>query len=41
MECGIFDFYNVFSRAFGEGEDGVGGVRVGDGGCRTNLSTPQ
>ena len=24
MECGIFDFYKVFSRAFGE-EDGVGG----------------
>jgi hypothetical protein len=22
MECGIFDFYKVFSRAFGEGEDG-------------------
>jgi len=21
MECGIFDFYKVFSRAFGEGED--------------------
>ena len=25
MECGIFGFYKVFSRAFGEGEDGVGG----------------
>ena len=25
MECGIFDYYKVFSRAFGEGEDGVGG----------------
>ena len=25
MECGIFDFYRVFSRAFGEGE--VGGCR--------------
>jgi len=24
MECGIFDFYKVFSRAFGEEEDGVG-----------------
>ena len=22
MECGIFDFYKVFPRAFGEGEDG-------------------
>ncbi|MBC2706173.1 MAG: hypothetical protein HF977_00340 [ANME-2 cluster archaeon] len=22
MECGIFDFYKVFSRAFGEGKDG-------------------
>jgi len=30
MECGIFDFYKVFSRAFGEEKDGVGGgVRVG------------
>jgi len=27
MECGIFDFYKVFSRAFGEGEeDGAGGI---------------
>jgi len=25
IECGIFDFYKVFSRAFGEGEDGAGG----------------
>jgi len=25
MECGIFDFYKVFSRAFGEEEDGGGG----------------
>ncbi len=25
MEFGIFDFYKVFSRAFGEEEDGVGG----------------
>ena len=24
MECGIFDFCKVFSRAFGEEEDGVG-----------------
>ena len=24
MECGIFDFYKVFSRAFGEEEGGVG-----------------
>ena len=33
MECGIFDFYKVFSRAFGEEEDGVGGElewEVGD-----------
>jgi len=28
MECGIFDFYKVFSRAFGEGKDGVEGVRM-------------
>ena len=25
IECGIFDFYKVFSRVFGEGEDGTGG----------------
>jgi len=25
MECGIFDFSKVFSRAFGEEEDGAGG----------------
>ena len=25
MEFGIFDFYKVFSKAFGEGEDGAGG----------------
>ena len=25
MECGIFDFYKVFSRAFSEEEDGAGG----------------
>jgi len=25
MEFGIFDFYKMFSRAFGEEEDGVGG----------------
>ena len=25
MEWGIFDFYKVFSRVFGEEEDGVGG----------------
>jgi len=33
MEFGIFDFYKVFSRAFGEEEDGVGGDlewKVGD-----------
>ncbi len=34
MECGIFDFYKVFSRAFGEEGNGVGGVRVEGGGCR-------
>jgi len=26
MECGIFDFYKVFSEAFGEEGDGVGGI---------------
>jgi len=25
MECGIFDFYKVFSRAFGEGGNGAAG----------------
>jgi len=25
MECWIFDFYKVFSRAFGEEEDEAGG----------------
>ena len=24
VECGIVDFYKVFSRAFGDGEDGTG-----------------
>ena len=28
MEFGIFDFYKVFSRAFGEEEDGVGGCHL-------------
>jgi len=28
MECGIFDFYKVFPRAFGEEEDGWGGLRM-------------
>jgi len=37
MECGIFDFYKVFSRAFGEEEDGLGGVRVGGMGCREDT----
>jgi hypothetical protein len=26
MEFGIFDFYKVFSKAFGEEEDGAGGL---------------
>jgi len=26
MECGIFDFYKVLLRAFGEEEDGAGGT---------------
>jgi len=26
MEFGIFDFYKVFSRAFGEEEDGAAGT---------------
>ena len=26
MEFGIFDFYKVFSKAFGEGEDSAGGL---------------
>jgi hypothetical protein len=28
MECGIFDFHKVFSRAFGEGEYVAGGVKM-------------
>jgi len=28
VECGIFDFHKVFSRAFSEGEDGAGGVKM-------------
>ena len=34
MECGIFDFYKVFSRAFGEGVMGQEGVKLGGRGCR-------
>ena len=41
MECGIFDIYKVFSRAFGEGEDGVGGIRMGGGGCCPVRATLQ
>jgi len=37
MECGIFDFYKVFSRAFGEGGMGRVGLRVEGGGCRDDL----
>ena len=33
MEFGIFDFYKVFSRAFGEGIGRQEGVRMGGGGC--------
>ena len=29
MECGIFDFYTVFSRAFGEEGNGAGGSKSG------------
>ena len=29
MECRIFDFYKVFSRDFGEEENGVGGTLNG------------
>jgi len=38
MECGIFDFYKVFSRAFGEEEDGAGGNWSGRWGVP--LTTP-
>ena len=34
MEFGIFDFYKVFSRAFGEGVMGQRGLRMEAGGCR-------
>ena len=33
MEFGIFDFYKVFSRAFGEGGMGQVGVRMEGRGC--------
>ena len=36
MECGIFDFYEVFSRAFGEEGDGAGGSSNG----RWGMSSP-
>jgi len=36
MEFGIFDFYKVFSKAFGEGEDGAGGLEW----TREYLVTP-
>ena len=38
MECGIFDFYKVFSRAFGGEEDGGGGIKVGGQRPWTNNS---
>ena len=38
MEFGIFDFYKVFSRAFGEEEDGAGGSSNGRWGM--SLITP-
>ena len=37
MECGIFDFYKVFSKAFGEGEDGAAGNWMEDGVLSTIL----
>jgi len=42
MELGIFDFYRVFSRAFGEGGNGgQRGLRMEAGGCRPVRATLQ
>ena len=41
-EFGIFDFYKVFSRAFGEGgEWGSGDLEWKAGGCCPVRSTPE
>ncbi|MBC2695303.1 MAG: hypothetical protein HF982_08530 [Desulfobacteraceae bacterium] len=37
MECGIFYFYKVFSRAFGEGSNEAEGLGMKAGGCRHDL----
>jgi len=37
MECGIFDSYKVFSRAFGEEEDGAGGSSNGRWGMSSHA----
>ena len=39
MELGIFDFYKVFSRAFGEGGNGAVGTLMEGRGCRPILPT--
>ena len=40
MEFGIFDFYKVFSRAFGEKGNGVGGIEWKQGDVVTARYTP-
>ena len=40
MEFGIFDFYKVFSRAFGEEDNGAAGLRMeARGWISHNLTT--
>jgi len=38
-EFGIFDFYKVFSRAFGEEDNGVGGTWNGSRGMSSKVAT--
>jgi len=40
MECGIFYFYKVFSRAFGEGVMGLRELRMEDRGGSVTTSPP-
>jgi len=39
IEFGIFDFYKVFSRAFGEGGNGAAETWNGSQGCRPVRTT--
>jgi len=40
MEFGIFDFYKVFSRAFGEEGNGAARIKIEAKGCRRRPRTP-